>query len=186
MIAKLERLHERFFCGLERAAGDWLMGLAARLGFSSVLLVYFLNSAATKLGDGLFGFLNLKIGAYAQIVPPIAEAAGFDASKIAFIPWGLIVHLGTYAEFLIPLMILAGLFTRLASLSMIAFIAVMTYVDMTFHGLQATDVGLLFDRMQNSVVADQRLLWLLPLVYLVIHGGGAISADRLLKRFSRL
>ena len=186
MIQTLERLHDRLFRGLERAAGDWFMGLTARLVFSSVLLVYFLNSAATKLGDGLFGFLNLKIGAYAQIVPPIAEAAGFDAAKIAFIPWGLIVHLGTYAEFLIPLMILAGLFTRLSSLAMIGFIAVMTYVDITFHGLAPESVGQFFDRVQNSVVADQRLLWLLPLVYLVIHGGGTLSADRLLRRFSRL
>src|SRR5690606_305756 len=101
-------------------------------------------------------FLSLKIGAYAQIVPPIAEASGFDASKIAFLPWGLIVHLGTYAEVLIPLMILLGLFTRLASLAMIGFIAVMTYVDITFHGLAPESVGMLFDRVHNSIVADQR------------------------------
>ena len=63
------------------------------------------------------------------MLPSIAEAAGYDASKIAFFPWGIIVFMGTYAEFILPTLILVGLFTRLASVGMIGFIAVMTLVD---------------------------------------------------------
>ena len=185
MIRKLQRLHGCAVAILQKVAGDWFMGLAARFAFSSVLMVYFLNSAMTKVGSGFPGFLVPKIGAYAQILPTVAEAAGYDTSKIAFLPWGLIVLMGTYAEFLLPLLIFLGLFTRLASLGMIGFISVMTFVDINFHGLKAKDVGALFDRMQDAIVADQRLLWVLPLIYLVLYGGGTISLDNLLgKRFT--
>lgn len=184
MIGKLEALHDRIFNAVQCGAGDWFMGLAARITFASVLLGYFWNSAATKVGSGFPGILSAEIGGYAQILPPIAEAAGYDPNKISFLPWGFIVHLGTYAEFLIPLLIAIGLFTRLSSLAMIGFIAVMTFVDINFHGLDAKSVGAMFDRVHDSVVADQRLLWLLPLIYLVVYGGGAISFDRLMQRFS--
>ena len=185
LIQKLETLHDTLFDALGRLTDGWFMGLAARLDCSSVLLGYFRNSAATKLGSGFPGILQAGVGAYAQILPPIAEAAGYDPSKIAFLPWGLIVHLGAYAEFLIPLMILLGLFTRLSSLAMIGFIVVMTVVDILFHGLDAKSIGLPFDRIQDAIVSDQRLLWVLPLVYLALNGGGSLSADSLLARFSR-
>ena len=182
IIAKLETLHDKLFMALSRAAGDWFMGLATRLAFSSVLMVFFWNSASTKLGSGFPGVLMAKIGAYAQILPPIAEAAGYDPSKIAFLPWGLIVHVAAYAEFLIPLLILAGLFTRLSAVAMIGFIAVMTIVDIHFHGIGDKAVGAFFDRTHDSVVSDQRLLWLVPLIYLVLYGGGRLSLDALLRR----
>jgi putative oxidoreductase len=182
IIRKLESLHDHVFDALTRAAGDWFMGLAARLAFSSVLMAFFWNSAATKLGEGFPGIFMAKAGAYAQVLPPIAEAAGYDASKIAFLPWGLIVHLAAYAEFLIPLLLLVGLFTRLSALAMIGFVAVMTFVDIKFHGIGEKAVGAFFDRTHDSIVSDQRLLWLLPLVYLVIYGGGAISVDALLAK----
>ena len=47
----------------------------ARLVFAGVLLIYFWNSARTKIGDGLFGFLHPSDGAYIQIFPKAAEAA---------------------------------------------------------------------------------------------------------------
>lgn len=185
LIQKLETLHDKLFDTLGGIADGWFMGLAARLAFSSVLLGYFWNSAATKLGSGIPGILQAQVGAYAQILPPIAEAAGYDPSKIAFLPWGLVVHLGAYAEFLVPLMILVGLFTRLSSLAMIGFIVVMTFVDIQFHGLDAKAIGMPFDRVQDSIVSDQRLLWVLPLLYLALNGGGSLSLDRLLGRLRR-
>ena len=184
MIDKLQTLHGQLMDALERAAGAWFLGLMARLVFASVLLVYFVNSAATKVGSGFPGVLMAKIGAYAQMLPPIAEAAGYDPDKIAFMPWGLLVHTGAYLEFLLPVMILLGLFTRLASLGMIGFIAVMTFVDIQFHGVDEKTVGGFFDRFPDAVISDQRLLWLFLLVYLVLRGAGSFSADGLLRRFS--
>ena len=183
MIVQLVRSsHDRFFSLLERAAGDWFLGLGARLVFSSVLLMFFLNSAATKLGSGFPGMFVPTTGAYAQILPPIAEAVSYDTSQISFVPWGLIVLLGTYAEVILPCLILVGLFTRLASLAMIGFIAVMSFVDVTFHGLDAKSIGGLFDRMPDAIISDQRLMWVFLLIYLAVRGAGAISLDAWLAR----
>ena len=186
MLEFLVKLHAGVFDTLFRLTKDWFAGLAARLIFASVLLVYFANSAGTKVGSGFPGLFTVKIGGYAQILPPIAEAAGYDPEKIAFLPWGLLVYLGTLSEFLLPVLILIGLFTRLASLAMIGFIATMTYVDIVFHGADAKTIGGFFDRIPDSAISDQRLLWLFPLIYLVLYGAGRISCDGLLsRRFSR-
>jgi putative oxidoreductase len=182
MIDDLVDLHHRFFRRLESVLDGWFLGLVARFAFAGVLLVYFLNAAMTKLGDGPLGFLNLSAGAYVQIVPPIMEAAGYDHTAVAFLPWGLIVHLGTYAEIVLPILVFIGLFTRLAALGMIGFVAVQSYVDIAFHGADGTTVGALFDRFADSVIIDQRTLWLVPLVYLVAKGAGAVSLDHLLAR----
>lgn len=184
-VRNLTALHDRLFDSLRRATEGWFMGLAARFAFSSVLLMFFLNSAATKVGSGFPGIFIPGAGAYAQILPSIAEAAGYDTDQIALIPWGLVVHAGTYAEVLLPLMILLGLFTRLSSLGMIGFIAVMTFVDIQFHGIGAEAVGAVFDRVQDSAVMDQRLLWILPLIYLVLNGPGKVSLDTVLRRLLR-
>ena len=44
-----------------------------------------------------------------------AKAVGYDVSQISFFPYGLLVYLGTYAEFIFPVLILVGLFTRLSA-----------------------------------------------------------------------
>ncbi|MEQ8228090.1 MAG: DoxX family protein [Rhodospirillales bacterium] len=178
----LQSIHDQVFSMVERIAGDWFLGLSARLVFSSVLLVFFLNSAMTKLGSGFSGLFIPGAKAYAQILPSIAESVSYDTEQIAFIPWGLIVFMGTYAEMILPCLILVGLFTRLASLAMIGFIAVMSFVDVRFHGLDAKSVGSLFDRMPDAIISDQRLMWVFPLIYLVVRGAGAVSLDAVLAR----
>lgn len=175
-------LYEELFGFLNRLTAEWLPGLLARLIFSSVLLMYFWNSAYTKLGSGFPGFVIPDAGAYAQIVPQIAEAASYDVDQIAFIPWTLVVVAGTYAEFLIPCLILLGLFTRAAGLAMIVFLAVMTYVDIQYHQIGAEAIGGFFDRFQDSPVSDQRLLWSFPLIYLVLYGPGKLSVDHIIGR----
>jgi putative oxidoreductase len=41
---------------------------------------------------------------------------------------------------------------------------------------------MMFDRVHNSVIWDQRLLWVFPLIYLAIKGGGPVSIDALVLR----
>lgn len=184
-IHTLERIHDGVFKTIETTAGPWLLPLLARLVFSSVLLVFFINSALTKVGSGFPEFLIPSTGAYAQILPSIAEAASYDTDQIALFPWKLIVLAGTYAEFALPIMLLLGVFTRLTSLGLIGFIVVMSFVDIQFHGLEPKFIGMMFDRIHDSVIFDQRLLWVFPLIYLAIKGGGPISVDGLiLRRFS--
>lgn len=182
LICSIMTLYNRVFTGVERATDGWLVGLSARTVFASVLFMFFINSALTKIGSGPLGFLSPSVGAYAQILPEMMKSVGFDVSKIAFFPYGLIVLLGTWAEFILPVLIVLGLFTRLASLAMIGFIIVMSYVDITGHGVDAKTIGMPFDGIPTGMIADQRLLWVLLLLVLVIKGAGAISLDALLKK----
>ena len=48
------------------------------------------------------------------------------------------------------------------------------------HKIDAKTIGAMFDRVQDSVIADQRLLWILPLLVLICIGPGKISLDYLL------
>jgi len=180
MITPIRALHDQAFGAVERHFGPWLPGLFARLVFAAVLLAYFLNSAMTKIGPGALGFLTVTDSAYFQILPPVVEAHGFDVSQVPFLPWGLVVHLGTYAEIVLPVLIVVGLFTRLAALGMIGFVVVQSFVDIAFHHADDKTIGALFDRLPDSAILDQRALWMVLLVYLVVRGAGAVSLDRLL------
>lgn len=175
-------LHNSVFGSIERALDPWFMGLFARFVFAGVLLMYFINSAQTKVGDGIAGFFQVQPGAYFQMLPPVVEQFNYDPSQVPLFPYGLIVYMGTYGEFILPILIVIGLFTRISAIGMMIFVAVMTYVDIVFHQVDDKTIGALFDRFQDSAISDQRLLWLFPLIYLVIKGPGLISVDALLGR----
>lgn len=185
LIDFLVRLYTAAFGGLQRITSGWFLELAARLTFASVLLIYFYNSGLTKLGEGILGVFSPSTGAYAQILPAMMEQVSYDTGQIAFIPYGLIVLLGTWGEFLLPAMVVLGLFTRAASLGMIVFILVMTYVDITGHFLDAETIGAFFDGKSNSLIADQRLLWVTVLLVPLLKGGGLVSLDAVLGRMYR-
>ena len=182
MILGLFKLHLLFFARLQALLGSWLPGLAARAIFASVLLVYFLKSAMAKLGPGVEGLIHPAAGAYAQILPGMMAQVGYDPARIDFLPYGLMVVVAIWAEFLLPILIVIGLFARLASLGMIVFIAAMTYVDIAGHHLARTTIGGFFDRAPDAAIADQRLLWIFPLLYLTIYGAGSFALDRVLAR----
>lgn len=182
MVESVGRLHASVFGAVERALDGWFLGLLARFVFAAVLWMYFLNSARTKVGDGVLGFFAVGDNAYYQIALPAVEAAGGDVSKVSFIPWGAMVWAGTYAEFVLPVLIVLGLFARIAAIGMIAFILVQSLVDVTVHAVGPETIGSLFDRFPDAAILDQRLLWVFPLVYIVVKGAGAVSLDALLWR----
>ena len=185
-IARVIALHKAVFEGLQRVLEGWFLQFGARFVFAAVLLLYYLNSAATKVGKGFPDMFFPQVGAYAQILPKVAQSYSYNTSKIPFFPYDLIVWAGTYAEFILPVLIVVGLFTRLAALGMIGFIAVQTYVDITAHGVDEKTIGGLFNRLPGELIADQRTLWVFVLLVLVVKGGGALSLDRVLGgRFSR-
>ncbi len=182
MIAQITALHGRLFEAIETWAGGWFTGLAARFVFAAVLLVYYLNSASTKVGSGILGFFSIGDNAYYQILPSVVESYGFDASQVPFIPYGIVVIAGTYGEFILPVLIVLGLFTRIAALGMIVFIFVQSFVDIAFHGVDGDTIGAWFDRFSDALILDQRALWIFLLVFLFVHGPGRISLDHLLSR----
>ncbi len=169
-------LHNSFFRKLESTLGPWLLPTLARFTFAATLLIYFWNSASLKIGDGLFGIFDIS-KAYGQIYPRAFEAAGYDSNAMSAFQW-LVTLAGTWAEFILPLLIVTGLFTRLAALGMIGFVTVQSLTDI--YGHMATKYGIWFDRAPDGVIMDQRLFWITILMILVIRGGGALSLDRLL------
>jgi putative oxidoreductase len=65
---------------------------------------------------------------------------------------------------------------------MIIFIAVHSYVDVAFHGLEPKFVGAMFDQTPIALIFDQRLLWILVFSVLVIQGAGKLSLNYILNR----
>ncbi|MEL6978725.1 MAG: hypothetical protein AAGM38_08625 [Pseudomonadota bacterium] len=199
LLRSLRIAHNIAFSALQTASENWLLGLAARLIFASVLLFFFWNSAflkviapdfspeaiqAQQMGrlvpTGPLDYLTVEPSAYSVIAPQAVEAVGGDLSKLDLVTT-LIVHAGAYGEFILPGLIVLGLFTRIASVGMIIFIGVMTWVDAQ-RSPEEWNTLLLFDNNADALLMDQRLLWLFLLLYLAIRGAGAISLDYLFGR----
>jgi putative oxidoreductase len=182
VLSACRRGHARLVAAIERQADGWLLGLAARFVFLAVLAGYYLNSFGTKIGDGPLGVFAIQPGAWYQIAPLAMAAAGGDSDAVPFLPWHILVPLGTYAEAVLPVLVVLGLATRLAAAGMIGFIAVQTLTDIFGHGVGAEAIGAWFDALPDGAIADQRLLWLFPLFHLALKGGGAVALDRLIAR----
>ena len=163
-------LHNSVFSRLDRAG--WLTPTLARLVFAAVLLVYYWNSALLKIDGSIF---TPSAGAFGQIFPKAAEAVLWDVSQMNFFQ-RLVIFAGTIAEFVLPALLLFGLFTRLTALAMIGFIWVQTIVDVAGHGVA---LGSLFDAAPALV--DQRVMWTFLMLVLVLQGAGPISLDRILR-----
>lgn len=182
MIA-LARLHDNTIGTAARALDGWFLPTAARFSFAAVLFFYFWNSARTKLtaGDGILP--RISDNAYIQIFPKQVEALGYDTSQLGALHW-IVAAAGTLAEFLLPLLIVLGLLTRLAALGMTGFVLVQSYVDVTGHGVGDKTLGAWFDGPSGSLIMDQRLLWVLLLAVLFVRGAGPLSLDHLLGRMA--
>ncbi len=174
-------LHDRIFTTISNILGPWFLTTTARLTFTSVTLLFFWTSGQTKVGDSIF---SPAFGAYAQIFPKKFESLGYDASLMSGFDT-LVVLFGTYAEFILPAMIALGLFTRLASVGMIGFIVMMSFVDIYGHNADEKTIGAMFDRFPYGLIMDQRLMWVFLLLVLVIKGGGPISLDYILAKFRK-
>lgn len=177
-MTKLLSIHDAIFAAIQKTMGEWFLPTLARFSFAAVLLMYFWKSAKTKLGDGIGGLFSLDPNGYVQIFPQKLEELGYDPSGLNIV-YKLIAILGTWAEFILPALILIGLFTRLAALGMIGFVAVQTFVDVTGHGAK---IGQWFNNASGELIADQRLLWFVIFAIMIIKGAGPFSVDRLLKR----
>ncbi len=152
---------------------DWLVPTLARLTFLMVLFFYFWNSAMLKIDGSIF---SPSAGAFGQIFPKAAEAVVWDVTQMTFFQ-RLVILAGTIAEFVLPVLIILGLLTRLAAIGMIGFVAVQTIVDVTGHGVA---LGSLFDSAQALI--DQRMMWVFLFAVLVLKGAGPISIDAIFKR----
>jgi len=178
-MRSLIQLHDKVF-DCAKALLKPVMPILLRITFLATLFGYYLQSAGTKVWDrkgeeGIFDIFTLESGVYAQIFPKTFEAVGYDESQLGFI-YDLIAYLGTAGEFILPILIVVGLFTQLAALGMVIFVIVQTYVDITGHGAEA---GSLFDRSYEMI--DERAIWIVLLLAIIAKGAGALSLDRVFK-----
>lgn len=127
----------RRFCLLDRGSGELAFAKPCAVGLCCFLAGYFWSSAATKFDGGPF---SLSVGAYAQIFPRSFEALGYDASLLSA-PYHLVALAGAWAEVMLPLLLVLGLFTRLAAVGMIGFITVQSLTDIYGHMLDAQSGG---------------------------------------------
>ena len=179
----LVRLSDRLGQRAEAALGPAVLPSLARFTFAATLLIYYWKSGLTKLDGGLTGLVSLSLGAYAQIFPRAMAAAGYDASQLAGWQHAVVIA-GTWAEFLLPALLLIGLFTRLAAVGMIGFVLVQTATDLVGHGALSDPaaLGAWFDRAPDAPILDHRLLWVTVLAIPALMGGGPLSVDALLRR----
>lgn len=163
---------------LDAATGP-VVGTLVRVTFAATLAGYYWASALTKIDGGA-----ISINGYAQIFPKAMEAVNYDASQLTLFHT-LVVVAGTAAEFVLPALLILGLLTRLAALGMIGFVVVQTLTDLIGHGAlgQPETLGALFDRVPDSLILDQRLMWITLLATLIFTGPGPLSLDRLLTRW---
>jgi hypothetical protein len=106
-MTALVTFHDRVFDRIDAFVSGLLLPTAARFVFAAVLLFYFWRSGLTKLGDGILGFLFLDMGVYIQMFPKAFEAAGYSPGNLG-LGYKLIALAGTWAEFILPLMMHMG------------------------------------------------------------------------------
>lgn len=129
----------------QRAVPDWFLLLLGRL---AVAAIFFL-SGRTKVE----GVLTITPGTYALFE---------EEYRVPLIPSEVAAHLATYAEHLFPLLLVAGLFTRLSATALLG----MTLVIQTFVYPDAWPT---------------HLSWAALLLPLIARGGGTASLDRLFR-----
>jgi len=125
----------------ERLVSHDVLALVARLAVAAI----FFMSARTKV-DGL---ITLKDSTFMLFA---------EEYKVPVLPPEFAAYMATYAEHLFPLLLVAGLMTRLSALSLMGMTAV----------------------IQIFVYPDAwptHLTWAMPMLYLIARGGGSWSAD---------
>ena len=137
---------QRIFDGIANLTPSWLIALLAR---GSVAYTFW-SSGRSKVS----GFLDISQSTYFLFEHEYA---------LPVIPPQIAAHMATYAEHFFPILLVLGLFTRFAALSLL----IMTAVIQIFVYPDAWSV---------------HMWWAVALLYLIKHGGGAVSFDRMLRR----
>lgn len=129
-----------------------LLALVARFSIATV----FWKSAQTKISGG--EFLGQKWQFY-NVSDSTFSLFEYEY-ELPVIPYDIAAYMATYAEFFLALTIAFGLFTRFSALALVGMTAVIQFL----------------------VYPDAwpvHILWLMPLLYLLKHGGGQLSLDKL-------
>jgi len=181
-MSALSRMHHRMIAPLARLGDNLIIPTLARFLFAAVLFMYYWKSAVTKLGGGgVEALFSPTFNAFAQIFPKGAEAASYDITQATLFQKAVTLA-GTWGEFILPVLIIIGLLTRVAAIGMIVFVVLQSLTDLFGHGglADAAVLGAWFDGLPNGVILDQRALWVFLLAVIAVRGAGPLSLDRLI------
>lgn len=155
-----------------------LLVTASRAIFAVVLLPWHLGMAASMFtGSSLsmgppFGSFGLTLGAYSFWLPEVLGATP-DPRNLTAGATALVLGMSV-ATGLLPLMVVAGLATRVATSAYLVFLILAAWLTPNDQW------GALFDMDAFSMAPDMSLLWGGLVLPLIAHGGGPISLDRLI------
>ncbi|MEW8040563.1 MAG: DoxX family protein [Candidatus Thiodiazotropha endolucinida] len=137
---------QRLFDFIGKSIPEWGIALLAR----GAIAYTFWSSGRSKVS----GFLDISDSTFLLFEHEYG---------VPLIPPNIAAHMATYAEHFFPILLVLGLFTRFAALSLL----IMTAVIQLFVYPDAWNV---------------HMWWALAMLYLIRHGGGLVSLDRLLWR----
>lgn len=186
-MTALINLYLRLAHFIEYGIGALIMPALARFVFAALFAVYYWNSFLTKAGADYSGLFQPSFNAFAQIFPKGAEAISYDISQATAFQKAIVLA-GTWAELVLPALIIVGLFTRLAAIGMVGFVVLQTLTDLYGHNVIADSktFGAWFDGAPDSIIMDQRALWVMLLLVIVFRGAGRLSLDEIIKRKLRV
>ncbi|MEW7975330.1 MAG: DoxX family protein [Candidatus Thiodiazotropha endolucinida] len=135
---------QRLFDFIGKSIPEWGIALLAR----GAIAYTFWSSGRSKVS----GFLDISDSTFLLFEHEYG---------VPLIPPNIAAHMATYAEHFFPILLVLGLFTRFAALSLL----IMTAVIQLFVYPDAWNV---------------HMWWALAMLYLIRHGGGLVSLDRLI------
>ncbi|MCG7862629.1 MAG: DoxX family protein [Candidatus Thiodiazotropha endolucinida] len=135
---------QRLFDFIGKSIPEWGIALLAR----GAIAYTFWSSGRSKVS----GFLDISDSTFLLFEHEYG---------VPLIPPNIAAYMATYAEHFFPILLVLGLFTRFAALSLL----IMTAVIQLFVYPDAWNV---------------HMWWALAMLYLIRHGGGLVSLDRLL------
>jgi putative oxidoreductase len=137
---------QRLFDIVARSIPEWGLGLMAR----GAIAYTFWSSGRSKVS----GILDISDSTFLLFEHEYG---------VPLIPSNIAAYMATYAEHFFPILLVLGLFTRFAALSLL----IMTAVIQLFVYPEAWNV---------------HMWWALAMLYLMRHGGGMVSIDHLLRK----
>lgn len=157
--------------------------LMSRGVFAAVLLPWFIIGGLTKIGGLTLSMgptvdgLPLALGAFFAYVPGKVGSLetglpGFDITTQVYV--GLMV----FAELILPVLIVLGMFARFGA----TFLALHQTVFF-FTTASTDDFWALFDASPFDIFPDQLLLWVMLMAPLALFGPGPLSVDEALAKW---
>jgi len=144
-VAGVRGMYNRIADRLGWLIGSDLVALAARFGVAGV----FWLSGRTKV-DGLLTVSENAVALFA------------DEYRVPLLAPEFAAHLAAYAEHLLPVLLVLGLFTRASAHAL--------------HGMTAVIQIFVY-----PLAWPTHLVWATSMLYLVGRGGGSLSLDRVLR-----